>query len=209
MYHSEYWMNTSHFWINYPHIHISSLTKYYYLMQTAFWFQQVYVLHVEKRRKDHYAMLAHHIITITLLVSSYYTHFTRIGNSVLCCMDLADVFLSLAKILKYLGYSTLCDVVFGLFAVVWPVTRHGLFFLIIGSTAVHPPLYMDMKWDPLNGKYFTPLTQNIYLGLFLMLNLLMFYWFIMIVKVIVKVLQGKNAEDTRSDEEDSSEQEKR
>ncbi|OAD76436.1 hypothetical protein PHYBLDRAFT_4109, partial [Phycomyces blakesleeanus NRRL 1555(-)] len=201
MYNSPHWFDTTHYWIDYPHIFISRITKYYYLMQTAFWFQQIYVLHVEKKRKDHLAMLLHHIITIILLVASYYTNFTRIGNSVLCCMDLADVFLSFAKILKYLGYSNVCDVVFGLFAVFWPITRHVLFSIIIWSTAVEPPKYLDMLWEPSKGKYFTPFTQKIYLGLFLLLNILMFYWFLMIIKVIVKVLQGNNAEDTRSDDE--------
>lgn len=70
--------------------------KYYYLTQMAFWFQQLYCIQTEKRRKDHYAMFSHHIITITLLVSSYYTNFTRIGNAVLCSMDLTDLLLSVS-----------------------------------------------------------------------------------------------------------------
>lgn len=96
MYNSPYWFNTAQFWIDYPHILLKRKTKYYYLMQMSFWFQQLYVIHVEKRRKDHYAMVSHHIITITLLVSSYFTNFTRIGNAVLCSMDLADVLLSVS-----------------------------------------------------------------------------------------------------------------
>jgi acyl-CoA-dependent ceramide synthase len=68
--------------------------KYYYLMQMSFWFQQLYTIHIEKRRKDHFAMVTHHFITITLLVTSYVANFSRIGNAVLCCMDLADIFLS-------------------------------------------------------------------------------------------------------------------
>ncbi|KAG0189289.1 sphingosine N-acyltransferase lag1 [Apophysomyces sp. BC1034] len=202
MYHGPHWFNTSQYWIDYPHILITRMMKTYYLMQMAFWFQQLYVIHVEKRRKDHVAMVSHHIITIMLLVSSYCTNFTRIGNAVLCCMDLADVFLSLAKILKYLGFQTICDVAFGLFAVTWPITRHGFFTVIVWATAVEPTKYLDMKWEPEKGKYFTPTTQKAYLGLFMSLNAIMVYWFSMIVKVIFTVLSGNNAEDTRSDEED-------
>jgi acyl-CoA-dependent ceramide synthase len=62
-----------------------------------------------------------------------------------------------------------------------------------------------MKWEPEKGKYFTPFTQKIYLSLFVLLNTIMVYWFAMIVKVIVGVLQGNNAEDTRSDDEDEEE----
>jgi acyl-CoA-dependent ceramide synthase len=61
-----------------------------------------------------------------------------------------------------------------------------------------------MKWEPEKGKYFTPLTQKIYISLFLALNMIMVYWFIMIVNVIIRVSQGKNAEDTRSDDEDEA-----
>ncbi|CDH55127.1 longevity-assurance protein [Lichtheimia corymbifera JMRC:FSU:9682] len=205
MYHSPYWFNTSYFWIDYPHIMMKRDIKSYYLMQTAFFIQQLYALHVEKRRKDHFAMVTHHVITITLLVSSYYTNFTRIGNAVLCSMDLSDLLLSLAKILKYLDFSTLCDMTFAAFAIAWPITRHGFFTVIIWATAFEPHKYLDMKWEPEKGKYFTPSTQKMYLTLFLLLDCIMIYWFSMIVKVVYRVIQGKGAEDTRSDDEDEEE----
>lgn len=59
-----------------------------------------------------------------------------------------------------------------------------------------------MKWEPEKGKYFTLFTQKIYLVLFLLLNSIMFYWFAMIVKVIVRVLKGNGADDSRSDSEE-------
>lgn len=96
MYQCPHWFDTSQFWIDYPHIIMKCSMKYYYLTQMAFWFQQLYCIQTEKRRKDHYAMFSHHIITITLLVSSYYTNFTRIGNAVLCSMDLTDLLLSVS-----------------------------------------------------------------------------------------------------------------
>ncbi|KAF7725724.1 sphingosine N-acyltransferase lag1 [Apophysomyces ossiformis] len=118
MYHGPHWFNTSQYWIDYPHVLITKMMKTYYLMQMAFWFQQLYVIHVEKR--------------------------------------------------------------------------------------LEPSKYLDMKWEPEKGKYFTPITQKMYLGLFMFLNVIMIYWFSMIVKVIVAVLSGNSAEDTRSDEEDEA-----
>ncbi|CEI96543.1 Putative Imidazoleglycerol-phosphate dehydratase [Rhizopus microsporus] len=205
MYHSPHWLNTSFYWIDYPHLTMTKQMKMYYLMQLAFWIQQVYTIHVEKKRKDHFAMVTHHFITITLIVSSYASNFTRIGNAVLCCMDLCDICLSLAKILKYLGFTTVCDLAFALFAISWPITRHILFGIIIWATAVEPSQYLDMKWEPEKGKYFTPFTQKLYISAFLALNVIMLYWFILIVNVIIRVLQGKNAEDTRSEDEEEDE----
>lgn len=70
---------------------------------------------------------------------------------------------------------------------------------------VEPHKYLDMKWEPEKGKYFTPSTQKMYLTLFLLLDCIMIYWFSMIVKVVYRVIQGKGAEDTRSDDEDEEE----
>ncbi|ORY94640.1 TLC domain-domain-containing protein [Syncephalastrum racemosum] len=207
IYNSPYWLNTSQFWIDYPHILLPRLTKYYYLMQISFWFQQLYTIQMEKPRKDHLAMVSHHFITITLLITSYYSNFTRIGNAVLCCMDLADILLSFAKMLRYLQLTTLCDIAFAAFALAWPITRHGFFTCIIWATAFEPPKYMNMVWEPEKGRYFTPTTQKIYLGLFVVLDVIMIYWFSMIVRVVVRVIRGQNAEDTRSDDEDEDENE--
>ncbi|KAI8068472.1 TLC domain-containing protein [Gongronella butleri] len=208
MYVSPHWFNTSQYWIDYPHIFLSRTMKCYYLMQMAFWFHQLYTIHIEKRRKDHVAMVTHHFITIALLVSSYVANFTRIGNAVLCCMDLADVLLALAKILKYVGFTTLCDYAFAMFAIAWPVTRHGFFSVIVYATITEPSKYLDMLWEPEKGKYFTPFTQKLYIFLFLSLNFIMVYWFAMILRVIINVVRGNNAEDTRSDDEDEEDEPK-
>lgn len=71
---------------------------------------------------------------------------------------------------------------------------------------VEPSKYLDMQWEPELGKYFTPLTQKMYLVLFLLLDVIMIYWFSMIVRVVIRVIQGKGAEDTRSDDEDDEEE---
>ncbi|CAO3637113.1 unnamed protein product [Mucor hiemalis] len=202
MYNSPHWFNTSQYWIDYPHILISANMKSYYLMQLAFWFQQIYSLHTEKRRNDHIAMLSHHIITILLVGSSYISNLTRVGNAVLCCMDLCDIFLSLAKILKYLGFTNVCDIAFGLFAAFWPITRHIFFSIVTWSVAVEPARYFTLEWNPSEGKYFSLFTQKIFVGLLMMLNVIMFYWFLMIVKVIAKLFQGSGADDIRSDDEE-------
>lgn len=93
MYQSPHWFDTSHFWKGYPHVKMSYIFKWYYLVQFAFWVQQIFVINIEKRRKDFSEMLAHHMITISLMLSSYLFNLTRIGNAVLCIMDFADILL--------------------------------------------------------------------------------------------------------------------
>jgi hypothetical protein len=69
---------------------------------------------------------------------------------------------------------------------------------------VEPARYFDMEWDPSQGKYFTVKTQKYFVGLLMALNVIMFYWFLMIVKVIARLFTGNEIDDTRSDDEEES-----
>ncbi|RKP36242.1 TLC domain-containing protein [Dimargaris cristalligena] len=207
MYHSDYWLDTRHFWIGYPHKQLSGLFKFYYLSQIGFWIQQIFVLHVEKRRRDYVEMFVHHILTNTLLIASYYTNFVRIGHAVLCIMDVADIFLCSAKAFRYIQMQALCDVLFGLFVIVWFATRHGLFLVIGHSVMTEPEQYNPYLWDPDNGIYYTHEVRYMFIGLMGLLQVVLLIWAYFIVKVLYRVLTGNNAHDNRSDSEDISEPE--
>lgn len=83
---------------SYPHLTHSALFKFYYLFQASFWVQQaiVMLLGQEKPRKDFRELIAHHIITITLIFLSYRFHFTYIGISVYITHDISDFFLAVS-----------------------------------------------------------------------------------------------------------------
>lgn len=67
--------------------------KGYMLAQLAFWLQQLYVINIEERRKDHLQMFCHHIVTSALIYASYRYGYTRVGNLILVLMDVVDLFL--------------------------------------------------------------------------------------------------------------------
>lgn len=71
---------------------MGGLLKWYMLAQYAFWVQQLLVIHIEKRRKDHWQMLAHHVVTTLLIFASYHYHQIRVANLILCIMDVVDLF---------------------------------------------------------------------------------------------------------------------
>jgi acyl-CoA-dependent ceramide synthase len=79
-------------WQDYPQLTLTSSMKFYYLTQTAFWVQQIFVINIEERRKDHWQMFTHHIVTIVLLVFSYSYRQMRAGNAILALMDIVDLF---------------------------------------------------------------------------------------------------------------------
>jgi hypothetical protein len=86
-------MNLHELWTAWPDREVSGVMKGYMLAQLAFWLQQILVINIEERRKDHWQMFTHHIITISLIYASYRYHHTRIGNLILVLMDVVDLFL--------------------------------------------------------------------------------------------------------------------
>lgn len=99
MYHSPWWDDTSYFWRDYPVTEYDKLFKYYYLVQFAFWLQQIFVLQIEEPRKDYRELVLHHINTLLLISLSYGCNFTRVGNAVFIYMDLPDAILAVSHIM--------------------------------------------------------------------------------------------------------------
>ncbi|KAF8639648.1 hypothetical protein AX17_000913 [Amanita inopinata Kibby_2008] len=189
-------------WLNYPHIPLAAPLKFYYLAQTAFYLHQVLIINAEARRKDHVQMMTHHVITIILMGLSYYTNFTRIGCLIMVLMDWCDIFLPLAKMIRYLGISQVaCDATFAIFLVSWLITRHVLFIFVIKSTYYDCPRVIGFVWDPEIGSY---LSAPVWLGftvLLFALQILQMIWFWMICRVAWRVISGKGATDERSDDD--------
>ncbi|ORY67786.1 TLC domain-containing protein [Pseudomassariella vexata] len=230
---SPYFLNMTELWTNWPVRELDGLVKGYVLAQWAFWLQQVLVINIEDRRKDHWQMLTHHFITIALISSSYAYHQTRVGNLILVLMDVVDLFLPLAKCLKYLGFTTICDVLFGLFMVSWFFARHVFYLMTCWSVYADIPRIIpsacfsgDMEnlqgpfpvpndWSHLLEPFREPSgtvcwNTNIkwgFLGCLVFLQVLTIMWFVVIVQVAMRVLRGKGADDVRSDDEGEEDEE--
>ncbi|CAO3566786.1 unnamed protein product [Mortierella alpina] len=99
LYNSQYWSDTTYYWRDYPKTQLDATMKWYYLVQFAFWLQQLLlaILGIEKRRKDFLEFMIHHIITCLLIGFSYSFNLTSVGHAVLCAMDLSDIVLAVCK----------------------------------------------------------------------------------------------------------------
>ncbi|KAL8654672.1 MAG: hypothetical protein Q9210_001362 [Variospora velana] len=228
VYRSNYWLDTRQLWTDWPDREMDGLIKWYYLAQFAFYIQQMLVVNIEERRKDHWQMFIHHIITCTLMFASYGYHQTRVGITILCLMDVVDLLLPFAKILKYMHFQKACDVAFGAFMLVWFLARHVSFLTVCysiyaeipqeitygcyrGSNArLEGPLDVPNDVDHLTQPFRDPQglvcwNNNIkwaFLSTLLALQVILLIWGVMIVRVALKVVRGRGAEDSRSDDED-------
>ncbi|KAI9780545.1 MAG: sphingosine N-acyltransferase lag1 [Geoglossum umbratile] len=234
MYKSKYWLNLRELWTDYPERQMDGLFKWYYLVQYAFWIQQILVVNIEERRKDHHQMVTHHLITCALMFGSYGYHQARVGNAFLCVMDVVDLLLPMAKMLKYFHFNTACDVAFGVFLVTWFGARHVLYMMLLYSVFVHLPETIPFGcYSGPNGKgpdpsmpapaslwkFLAPFmdsegpvcwTEGVhgaFKSLLVALQVITCVWFVMIMKVAWRVIKGGAAEDSRSDDEDEVEEE--
>jgi len=92
-YNSQSYMNLRGLWADWPDREMTGLMKAYMLGQLSFWLQQVLVINIEERRKDHWQMLTHHFVTISLIFCSYCYGHTRVATLILVLMDVVDLFL--------------------------------------------------------------------------------------------------------------------
>ncbi|KAI5952686.1 lag1 [Candida jiufengensis] len=203
---APYFNNLDQIYINWPNYLMDNKFKKYYLVSMAFWLQQIFVLNVEKPRKDHYQMFSHHIITCLLIIGSYYYYYFRIGHLILMIMDSVDIFLAAAKMLKYAGFNNACDGMFILFLVSWIALRHGVYNYIFYH-AWHKSVHLMENGRCVEGlnqkRCWTPTIINTFLGLLGGLQIITCIWMYLILKVAYKVIIGSGAEDVRSDEDDT------
>ncbi|ESW97214.1 hypothetical protein KL918_000822 [Ogataea parapolymorpha] len=204
--HSDYYLNCDKLYENWPNDKMSASFKAYYLIQTACWFQQMIVLHIEEKRKDHYQMFSHHIITSLLCIGSYAYYFTKVGHVIFLLMDIVDVFLSFAKILKYCGYQTFCDTMFAVFMISWIALRHVVYNYVFYH-AYQNAYKMHGTCEELAplGDYkicYPKHTINILLTLLGGLQVITIFWMFLIAKVAYRVISGDSADDVRSDDSD-------
>lgn len=146
-------------------------------------------------------------------------------------LQLGSNFIQTAKILKYLGFELSCNIAFGVFMVVWAISRHIMYPLLCWSIFKDVPAVM--QWGCYSGAtgemistdgypdrvmhLFSPfldidgpICMNrtikwIFLSSLLSLQALSIVWFTMVIRVAVGVLRTGNAEDTRSDDEEEEE----
>jgi hypothetical protein len=134
----------------------------------------IYNLVLDRNKMD---MLSHHITAISLLIYTRYVFLDNFGLAICLVHDISDPFLHVAKLFNYSEkYSMVRDGIFGLFAIIFLVTRLYIFPYMVWS-------YIDLFG-------FTTGT----LGLFL-LQILHVYWSWLIIKVVSKVITGSEVKD--------------
>ncbi|EFX03456.1 longevity-assurance protein 1 [Grosmannia clavigera kw1407] len=209
MRHTPVWYFDAHdMFAAYPHRTLDASLKAYYLVQAAFWLQQVVVmvLGLEQRRKDFKEFVAHHVVTVSLIALSYRFHFTHIGIAVYITHDISDFFLAVSKSLNYLQFKYQGPP-FAICIAAWIYLRHYINLGILYSlrpqgefSTVGP---YELKWDA--QQYKSPLSNVITFTLLAMLQSLNLFWLYCLMRSAYRLIFKGIAKDDRSEDEEPTE----
>ncbi|CAF1139737.1 unnamed protein product [Adineta ricciae] len=177
--------------------------KILYFIQCGFYIHSIYAtLYLDSKRKDFYIMILHHVITATLIFVSYAIRYHRVGLLVLFCHDIADIWLELTKIVRYLNtkqdnrFEQASYLGFSLLVVCWFTFRLYWYPLkVLYSTGV------VAVYRTLDRGLHLYLPFNILLWILFLLNI---YWFFLILKVLQNVVCGRLTQsgDVREEDEE-------
>lgn len=118
-------------------------------------------------------------------------------------MDLADIMLPTAKAFKYAGYDLMANIIFAIFLLTWFVTRLVFLPIMTWSTYVEMPAVVSFEsYNPAAGHLFGYWSWVLYVTMLVILDILMVFWFYLIVRIAVRAVTSNDAEDDRSDDED-------
>jgi very-long-chain ceramide synthase len=84
------------------------------------------------------------------------------------------------------------NIVFGIFALTWVVTRHGISWYIIYSSWFESSQFLEFKWVPEEEYFFTKNVLIYYLILFLSLQVLVHFWSYLIYRILYRIITEGN-----------------
>ncbi|OWF35762.1 Ceramide synthase 4 [Mizuhopecten yessoensis] len=189
-----YFLDSKYFWVDMGRQHVPNDVYWYYTIELAFYWNLVFTLVTDHKRKDFVEMVVHHIVTILLIYFSFACNQLRLGTMVLLVHDSVDFWMAGAKMALYLKKSKTADGLFGIFLLIWFYTRLYIYpFRIVWSGCVQSlqhttifPVYWLLN------------------GLLCALQVLHIIWTYMILRMVVAKLTNNELKDVRSDTESST-----
>ncbi|KAJ5787346.1 TRAM1-like protein [Penicillium paradoxum] len=199
-----WYFNTRGMYELFPHRTHAAEFKFYYLFEAAYWAQQavVMLLGMEKRRKDFFELVAHHIVTLALIALSYRFHFTYIGIAVYITHDISDFFLAVSKSLHYAAPDIMVPF-YATSVISWIYLRHVLNLRILYSllTEFRTVGPYELNWE--TQQYKCWISNIITFALLATLQALNLFWLYCLLRSALKFLLTGEKKDDRSESDES------
>ncbi|KAL2912643.1 Ceramide synthase 5 [Polyrhizophydium stewartii] len=195
----EWWsFSPRNYFLDWPDHPMSPQLKRYYVTGVS---GSIYVFlftFLEKMSfKDKMIMIIHHITTFLLLAFSFYWGFHRIGTIVLTLHDIVDPIMEFAKMNLYTGRKDNADILFGVFAVVFIISRNIVYPFYVVSSVRYYAFFPDGSAMP---SYYVHYGFE---ALLWTLEVLHIYWAYLIVRMAISAVFNKGvSDDVRGDDDE-------
>jgi hypothetical protein len=157
----------------FPH-ELDPYLKAYYTFCLGFYIFWMYcVIFVDERKKDHVAMVLHHVVTMVVILLSALGGTQRIGVVIMLSFDVCDILLESAKICNRSKLHNSAATFFVFFVIFWTKNR-----------VINYPQMVWVAWigEDLAGSRIAFHTSSV--NLLVIILLLQYYWSYFIVKKI-------------------------
>ncbi|SOV24776.1 translocation associated membrane protein, putative [Plasmodium sp. DRC-Itaito] len=192
-----------------PFMYINNYVYYFYILQISYWFSCLFYLNYERRRKDYYVFVLHHLSTIILLTYSHVLNFWRVGLLILFIHDIVDIVLYLSKLLNYTNLKNRMFLTFFyiLFVLYYFFFRIFLYFYYIVLPLSNTKIIRTYTDGFISSHKDVPGGLVLLIFLWTLMGMHV-YWFFLILKMsrlfIIKTMKNEKITDIRSDNEDDS-----
>lgn len=206
---STYAMSNETFWWDVPELwthcnglpcqyEASARIKFAYALDMAYYMYAIpYCIMFETKRKDFWATMLHHLVTVTLIGYSYALGFTKVGVLIMFLHDICDSPLEMAKLAKYAGQETLTNILFVLFTIIW-LSMRVIYFPVWVIWSVYWDSFTSVVGDTGHTKF--P-HWELFTGMLTTLWVLHLYWTYVILQIAAAAVMQGSASDTREDDD--------
>ncbi|KAI5191997.1 very-long-chain ceramide synthase, partial [Nematocida minor] len=172
--------------MEWPNNQTPSRINNYYVIETVYYSGSFITMFFEEKQSDFYLMVWHHFVTLLLVGFSYRYNFLRYGVFIMLLHDISDPWMDSAKISVYLGYQSLGNVLFIIFAGMFIIPRIFIYLYMVLF-----PGY-GFLWE-FGSMLLVPI-WGLLLGVFLLNS----YWSVLIIRMAVEFIKkGKIEKDIR------------
>ena len=199
-------MNDSElFWKGWPGHEVTPGMASIYQLYLGLYVHLLVFLFLDTKSSDFLALVAHHLITMSIVLGSWRVSFTRVGSFTMVLHDISDVFLEIAKCFNYTQVahprlSIGADASFIVFAVTFFYLRLYIYpTRVVHSTMYQACVHVSCITPPTIGNCAFNVTWMFFNVLLIGLQGLQIFWGWKVLGVIATVIRGKPLEDPRDE----------
>jgi len=190
-----YFQTLSFFWTDYPHVGITFLTKFFFIIQMSYWIHVFPELYFQKvKKEDMTPKIVFATIHLAICAAIYYLNFTRIGLTLLFIDYFINALFHVSRLLHFSDLKKASKISFNIFNILFVLARFAsaILAIFVFWFGLQTTSQSKINWETRN--FNTPYVRWACLGVAVIVQVLALYQFIMFQLKKIR----ENSRSTRS-----------